>query len=207
MQFAAPSICLLAAEGFAAGIESLRSVRVRRVFLRAALASLVGFGVVPQAVSYLRPYRMVYDHESREFARRFWAEQAKDAQLACVDLDYGLGRTGTWLGRKSWYLCNQLIYSPQRSGRQCPAPHQISHRRPLRCVLFEEPLDSPRVQDWLGQMTSRFSLRGTRIYQAPATLIDGRSVTERWSVLDFVPLDSRPVEASAAVPASDRLTR
>ena len=174
MQWAAPSICLLAAEGLAWGVELIRSVRIRALVVGSVLATFVVIGVVPQVVSYAHPYRMVYDHEAREFARRFWVEQGRGARLVCADLDYGLAQGQTWLGRKSWYLCNQAIYSPQRNGREDPAAGEVSPSRPLRCVLFDQPLESPHVRDWLDRMASRFSLRETKEYPVKMTLIDGR---------------------------------
>ena len=80
MQFAAPSICLLAGLGAATAIESIRESRRRRLVLGIALAGLVVCGVVPQVVSSIHPYRMLYDQQAREFARRFWVEEPDRAR-------------------------------------------------------------------------------------------------------------------------------
>ena len=114
MQFAAPAISLLCGLGAAALLSHVQRQGVRRKILAAAILCLVVCGVVPQVVSSLRPYRMLYDQQVREFARRFWTEQAAGAELACVHLDFGVGRKSGWQGRKAWYLCNQMIYSPGR---------------------------------------------------------------------------------------------
>ena len=36
------------------------------------------------------PYRAIYDHQAREFARRFWPEQAEGAEVACLQWDFGI---------------------------------------------------------------------------------------------------------------------
>ena len=68
MQFAAPSICLLAGQGAAAAVESIASLRVRRSVIWLGLSGLVGCGIGSQVVSFLYPYRMLYDHQERQFA-------------------------------------------------------------------------------------------------------------------------------------------
>ena len=38
----------------------------------------------------VRPYRVAADLSAREFARRFWVEQGRDAELACLKSDLGV---------------------------------------------------------------------------------------------------------------------
>ncbi len=92
MQFAAPSICLLGGQGFASILERVRIPRIRRRFWQVAIGGLVACGVAPQVVSFLHPYRMLYDHQAREFARGFWASQARDADVVCYELDFAEDR-------------------------------------------------------------------------------------------------------------------
>ena len=117
--------------------------------LAAALVGLVASGVIPQVVSATVPYRMPYDRQAREFARRFWPEQGRDAELACAHLDFGIDPPGVWRGRQAWYLCNQAIYSPQRREHGWPRLGLVSADRPLRCVR----------RPYRGTETRRFAAR------------------------------------------------
>ncbi len=196
MQFVAPSICLLSGQGAAIALGWVRPPAPRRKVLVAAMVGLVVCGIVPQVVSSLLPYRMLYDHQSREFARWFWVNQARNAELACFDLDGGIERRGAWFGRKAWYLCNQMIYSPNRRGGSAGRDQKISTEHPLRCVVFEESPESPPVRDWRARMEKHLVLKETKVYQVPMTLGEGRPASEQWQVLEFVP---RPTESSEVI--------
>jgi hypothetical protein len=189
MQFAAPSICLLAGQGAAATLCSIprARARARRVVLGAGLLGLIVCGTVPQIVSFKHPYRMLYDHQEREFARRFWTEEAKGAKLACAHLDYGIDSPGSWQGRRAWYLCNQMIYSPSRHANPQADVHPISSDRPLRCVVHEESAESPNVRPWLARMQRRFMLQQVRTVDLNVTVGEGIPSTEHWRVFEFVP--------------------
>ncbi|HKM54338.1 MAG TPA: glycosyltransferase family 39 protein [Isosphaeraceae bacterium] len=192
MQYAAPSICLLCGLGAVTTLECLGNLRLRRNLLRLAVLGLVVCGIVPQVVSSRFPYRMVYDHQSREFARRFWVGQSSGADLNCAHLDYGVGMGQKWVGRKAWYLCNQMIYSPHRTGSARPSPRKPSLQRPLRCVLFDEPFESPAVKEWLEAMQSHLALNSRTVYQVPVTVGEGRPDIDRWEVLEFVARGNEP---------------
>jgi hypothetical protein len=187
MQFAAPSICLLAGKGAAAVVESITSVRIRRGVIWVALSSLVACGIGSQVVSFLYPYRMMYDHQEREFARSFWARQASDAKVACVHLDYGIDQSRSWHGRRAWYLCNQMIYSPARRPRRSSTGRQISTAHPLRCVVFDDCAASPAVQNWLTRMERSLTLRDTNTIAFQVTVGEGNPAKEYWRVFEFVP--------------------
>lgn len=187
MQFAAPAICLLSGQGTASLLSRLQRPRLRRGILAVMIVGLVACGVAPQVVSSLQPYRMLYDHQVREFARKFWTEQSADVDIRCAELDYGIGRESGWQGKKAWYLCNQVIYSPGRRPDAVAGGRKVSAGRPLRCVLFGESEESARVRDWLAQMELELDLKEARVYQVPVTLVNGDSATEEWRVFDFVP--------------------
>ena len=138
MQFVAPSICLLSGHGAALTLAWFRPLKMRRRLLWAGMLGLVACGLVPQVVSSLVPYRMLYDHQSREFARWFWSKQGENAELVCFDLDVSLDRRGTWLGRKAWHLCNRMIYSPNRLRAGHVRDQEVSIDHPLRCVVYDE---------------------------------------------------------------------
>jgi hypothetical protein len=187
-QFAAPAVCLLSAAGAGAAIERIRSAGRRRRVVALVAAGLVVCGVVPQGVSWKTPYRMPRDREEREFARRFWPEQALDAELACAHLDFGIDPPGGWRGRKAWYLCNQAVYSPQRREHGGPRLDRVSADRPLRCVVFDEDPDAPAVRDWLGRMRGDYDLRSVKTRETLVTLGDSnRRAPERWRVYEFIP--------------------
>jgi hypothetical protein len=187
MQFMAPSICILAGLGAAAAVERIRRPRPRRAVLATGLAGLVVCGVVPQVVSSMHPYRMIYDHQQREFARRFWPSEAARGPLACAHIDFGLDPAGGWQGRKAWYLCNQMIYSPQRRKGRVVEGQQPAGDSPLRCVVFEERMDSPRLRAWLDAMQESYELVDVQTHDLPVTMSEGIPMVERWRVFEFVP--------------------
>ena len=204
MQFVAPSICLLSGQGAAIVLGWVRPPTLRRKLLLTGMLGLVVCGIVPQVVSSLFPYRMLYDHQSREFARWFWVKQAEDAKLACVDLDCGIDRRGTWFGRKAWYLCNQMIYSPDRRSAIPGRDREISMDRPLRYILFEESPENPSVRDWQARMERNLVLKGSKVYHIPVTLGEGRPATEEWRILEFVPRPAGTLEMVAVQQPADR---
>jgi hypothetical protein len=190
MQFAAPGICILAGLGAAAGVEWIRGPRLRRAVIATGLGGLVACGVVPQVVSSTHPYRMIYDHQQREFARRFWPREAARGPLACAHLDFGLDPSRGWQGRKAWYLCNQMIYSPtRRMGRVAEVPRPVGDS-PLRCVAFDEKLDSPRIRAWLEAMREGYELVGVENHDLQVNLGEGIPAVERWRVFEFLPRGS-----------------
>jgi hypothetical protein len=187
MQFAAPGICLLAGQGAASAVALIPNLRVRRSVLRAGLTGLVACGIVPQVVSFMHPYRMLYDHQEREFARAFWPREAKGAQLACAYLDFGLDQAGSWQGRRAWFLCNQMIYSPSRRATKPPSGRLISAFYPLRCVVLEESAASSAVRKWLAWMERTLTLRDSKTVALQVTVGEGIPATEYWKIFEFVP--------------------
>jgi hypothetical protein len=206
MQFAAPSICLLAGRGAATALGWIPAVRVRRAVLKAGLLGLIACGTVPQIISSTHPYRMLYDHQEREFARRFWVEQSRDAELACAHLDYGVDSPGRWQGRKAWYLCNQMIYSPRRAGGFSTG-EKVSADHPLRCVVYEDSPESPGVQNWLEKMRANYRLRDVKTIDVGVTVGEGKPATEHWRVFEFVPQADRPIETIAGRGGGDMQCR
>jgi hypothetical protein len=197
MQFMAPSICILAGLGSAAAVERIRGPRPRRALLATGLAGLIACGIVPQVVSSMHPYRMIYDHQQREFARRFWPREAAGGPLACAHIDFGLDPAGGWQGRKAWYLCNQMIYSPtRRKGRV--EGQRPSGETPLRWVVFEERMDSPRLRAWLDAMQESYELVDVQTHDLPVTLGEGIPVVEHWRVFEFMPQGSGGSRVMAA---------
>ncbi|MGC8644015.1 MAG: hypothetical protein ACP5XB_29500, partial [Isosphaeraceae bacterium] len=207
MQFAAPSICLLSGLGGTSVVARIQRPRPRGMILGVLFVCLVAAGVAPQVVSSLKPYRMLYDHQVREFARRFWTEQSVNADVACSYLDYGVGRGRGWQGKRAWYLCNQMIYSRSRRHDPVSRNHQFSADRSLRCVLFGEPQDGPAIREWLARLKADLDLKETKVYEVPVTLVDGGSAIEYWRVFEFVPCGPEPVPAIARQAGGERTHR
>jgi hypothetical protein len=207
MQFVAPSICLLSGHGAALTLAWFRPLKMRRRLLWAGMLGLVACGLVPQVVSSLVPYRMLYDHQSREFARWFWSKQGENAELVCFDLDVSLDRRGTWLGRKAWHLCNRMIYSPNRLRAGHVRDQEVSIDHPLRCVVYDERPEDPLVRDWQAQIERNLVLKEAKSYQVSMTLGEGRSTTENWLVLDYVPRPAGSAEMTSVRQLADRQRR
>ena len=134
---------------------------------------------------------MLYDHQERQFARSFWAQEARGAEVACAHLDYGLDQAGSWQGHRAWYLCNQMIYSPARRARKSSSGNAISAVHPLRCVVFDDSDASPAVRDWLTRMERSLRLRDTKTIASSGHRRRGYPATEHWRVFEFVPRSGR----------------
>lgn len=187
-QYAAPAICLLAGAGAWAVWELIRPEGRRNRVLVGMLAALVVCGIVPQIVSWRVPYRMVLDQESREFARRFWPELARDAEVACAHLDFHLDDPGRWQGARAWHLCNQAIYSPQRRRFGGPRLDRVSADRPLRCVVFQGEPDDSNVAAWLARMRVDYRLQSIKTVEVPAAVgSDDAAVLETPRIYEFIP--------------------
>jgi hypothetical protein len=197
MQYAAPAICLLAGRGGAVALGCVPKVELRGKLLAGCMVGLVLCGAVPQVVSWVIPYRMSYDHEARQFARRFWPEQANGAVLRCVDLDFGVLPQNGWQGRKAWYLCNQMIYSPARRRSYRIDDREITAEHPLRCVLFNESEHHPAVREWLGRMSTIVRPSQVTVFEVPVTVGGGKPVIETWRMFEFVPRGDSPIPAVA----------
>ena len=133
MQYAAPSLCLLAGLGAAAALGRVRRPGLRRRAVRLAVAGLVVIGVAPLVGDLSHPYRSVHADRARRFARSFWPMLADGAEVACARWDYGVGSWNSIHLDRPVYLCNQAIYGPNRRPGAVPGPVSATH--PLRCVL------------------------------------------------------------------------
>ncbi len=126
---------------------------------------LVAVGVITLSRDLLHPYKTVYDDQTRDFARWFWPEQERDADLACCirDLDIGLDRKYACHSNVAVYLCNQAIYARHRCA---PPPLEVSsgaEKRPLRCVTYGERLEGlPEFAQWLAHTQPHYELRGSQ---------------------------------------------
>jgi hypothetical protein len=188
MQFVAPAICILAGLGSARLLQAIPWRRARSGLSSLAVLLLAGFGLVSLAGDVARPYRFLYDHQSREFARRFWSDQSREAELACLRGDFGIRDRRSKNLRTAVYLCNQWIYSPQRRHGGGPHWDAVRRDRPLRCVLYQETSpDHPEVVAWLERMRQWFDLRRTDRVIIDTGGARAGPKAERLIVFEFVP--------------------
>ncbi len=183
-QHLAPSICLLAGLGLSALIGRIHSPARQRRVGRLLAIGLAGAGVLPWLGEMRHPYRSEYEQQAREFARRFWPEQAKTAELACLRWD---SDALPWVSANldtAVYLCNQAIYSPQRRNQNGPRWNKISHDHPLRYIAFDsQTIDNSDLADWRHAMATRFDLRSVESIPLNRASLGG----ERIRIFEFVP--------------------
>jgi hypothetical protein len=207
VQYLAPSICLTAGLGMAALAARIRRPRLAARVPRILLGGMVALGAGLIAKDLVMPYRVFKDVTAREFARTFWAEQARDADLACAKVDLGVEiDPHSWeAGMSAVYLFHQRLYSPRhRAGMPFqPKPESWSEARPLRLVLYGDySEDDPNMQAWLIAMSRGYELRAAREY-----VVDPGPTKESWlrdalGVFDFVP--RRGAKVSGAVEGGGR---
>ena len=187
-QYLAPAICLMAGLGLSTVLRWLPRAIAPATALRVATVTLAVAGVVLLAEDLRHPYRAIYDHQAREFARRFWPEQAEGAELACVQWDFGIHRRHAAVTRTALYLCNQHIYSPVRKRAGGPRLTLVTQERPLRCVCFDDVhLTSPEVAAWLESMHETYNLRRRLDLVVPTTGLDMKPWDDHVVVFEFQP--------------------
>ena len=190
-QFEGPMICLLAGHGLAWAIGRLRSPGSYR---RAAVVCLVAFGAIgfgSIVADIVRPAKSREDLRAREFARWFWRDAGRDAEVACARTDLGLDFEGGPIhyGRSADYLCYQAIFSSRHSRRAPLDWAKVSVARPLRCVLYDGvPADSTLFAGWMDRMSRHYRLTRTETYRVNAGICPkGVSSEDHIAVLEFVP--------------------
>jgi hypothetical protein len=192
MQFIAPAICLLAGVGGATALAAFRKPARRSLAVGCAAAALVVIGAGAAVRDAARPHHTAYDRDSAAFARWFWAECSRGAEIACVSTDLGheLGG-GRWRLHAANYRCNQRLFSPShRAGPRLPDWSRIAEDHPLRCVVFsraEHPPAQPALAAWLDEMRADFWL----VDSARHTVNSGvEGYAEVYEVYEFAPRTS-----------------
>jgi hypothetical protein len=187
MQYAAPALCLLIGLGASRVLDVLGRFVSRKRLLRWACLVLVVIGIAPQVAGFLRPYRAYQAEASRRFARQFWSEVSRGAEVACLRWDYGVADWDSIQLGIAVSLCNQAIYSPGRIDGS-PRLDRVSTNHPLRCVLGVAPeQEPPRVAKWLEAMRARYDLRSRRTIRLPISEPGRLEEFERYEVFEFVP--------------------
>ena len=187
-QYLAPAICLMAGLGLSTVLECFPRTVARVAALRVAIITLAVAGLALLEEDIRHPYRALYDHQVREFARRFWPEQARGSDLACLQWDFGIYRRHAAGTRTALYLCNQHIYSPIRIRGGGPRLTLVTQERPFRCICFDElNFKSPETTAWLGSMNEKYKLRGQLDLVVPTMGLDMKPWNDHVYVFDFEP--------------------
>jgi hypothetical protein len=198
MQYAAPGLCLLIGLGFSRGLEWVRGRVGSDRPIRLACLGLLVVGVCPLVEGFRHPYRAYQAEAARRFARGFWSEVGRGAEVACLRWDYGVGEWDSVRLGIAVSLCNQAIYSPSRRAGG-PNWDAVSSSRPLRCVLgVEGEAEEPRVADWLREMAEHYRLTGRRSIPVDISEPGRPPRLERYEVFEFVPKveDAQSVKGS-----------
>jgi hypothetical protein len=187
MQYAAPGLCLLIGLGFSMGLDRLRALLGSDRPLRLACAGLILVGVAPLVEGFRHPYRAYQAEAARRFAREFWPEVGRGAEVACLRWDYGVAEWDSVRLGIAVSLCNQAIYSPSRRAGG-PRWDAVSAVRPLRCVLWvEAEADEPRVECWLREMAEQYRLTRRELIPVKTSEPGRPPRLERYEVFEFVP--------------------
>jgi len=197
MQFVAPMACLLSGLGMTMALATLGHIywRHRAIVIYCTLLGILGMSSL--ARDLVHPYKTIYDLQAREFARWFWAENARDAELVCVKRDLGeIFTPMMWeFDRSAVYQCNQAIYSRRHKSGHAPELDAISSQHPLRCVLYNEnPVENPKFVAWLDEMQSTYQLREVRQFEVNSEA-DRPGYVDTYVVYEFVPKDGPIVVA------------
>ena len=134
------SICLLAGLGAAALLASSAILGVGCGFFAWSCSCSRRSGVIPLAAEAFHPYRSIHAQRARQFARRFWPEFVRRCRAGLPAVGPRMGEWDSTNLNVAVYLCNQMIYSPQRRERREFGWRPVSANCPLRCVL---PLSDP----------------------------------------------------------------
>ncbi len=199
MQFEGPMVCLLAGSGLAGMIGRFRRPAIYRKLVLSIVAAFVAIGAGSIMAGLVNPYRSIMDQRAREFARWFWTEAGRDAELACVRVDLGLDFEGgpNHDGRSANYLTYQKIFSARHHSGKPLEWSKISAAHPLRCVLYDGvPIDSALFEAWMGRMVRYFRLSRVETYRVNSGETP-RSVPseDHFTILEFAPI-SAPIDPS-----------
>ncbi len=199
MLYAAPSICLLMGLGLTKFLGCVRRCKIQRMALPAILACLALLGGCLMLRDLVKPYRVVDDLRTREFARWFWTEHGS-GEMACLKSDLGLSfRPRLWrTGMSAVYLFHQRMFSERHRERR-PVnldPAGYSEQRPLRLVAFDQlPAGISAFDRWLEAQECVFRVTRTATYLIQPGKPEEPWLRDAYVVLDLVPRP--PVRAMA----------
>ena len=191
MQYVAPAIILMAGLGASVLLSRLTRPRWRDRASRVILFGLLAIGLGMMAWDVTHPYKTLADQSSRDFARRFWSEEAVGAEWLCARADLRLALNPlVWQGdRAALYLCHQAIFADRRRAGTPPRLDRVSASHPLRVVVFGEvPSDRAVVARWIGENSDRYQLISRRERVLNKGLVRGKATAEdRYVVYELIP--------------------
>ena len=191
MQYVAPAILLMAGLGAAVLLARLPGPHWRQPVSLLIMGTIFIVGIGMMAWDAAHPYKILYDHTSRDFARQFWRGESAGAELICAKTDLRLPLDSlAWQGnRAASYLCYQKIYYDRFRANRRPRYDLVSESHPLRVVVFQEtPGDRSTVSEWIAKHGDRFELRGRRERTVNSGVVLGRlKFEERYVVYEFAP--------------------
>jgi hypothetical protein len=204
MQFVAPAICLLGGLGAALLLRATPWSRLRPWLVGAVMFLLAFLALEHLNQDAVRqPYCFRSDLQAREFARRFWPSLARDAEVACGRLDFGIINHASLNLWTALHVCNQRIYLPGRGRSDGPRWDSITPDHPLCCVLYHEmPPEIPEVTAWMARMLSRFEVRRSEWVELDLSGASSGPRRERWLVIEFVPKADRRLAEIASPPGA-----
>lgn len=206
MQYVAPSIVVMAGLGAAVLLARLPSPAWREQAPQWVFGGMLMIGIGILCWDVTHPYKTRLDQSSREFARRFWAEESVGAELLCARTDLHLPLDVlAWRGdRAAVYLCHQAIYSARHRTKASPQLDRISETHPLRVVVFGEVAgDAPTLARWMRENAGRYQLRSRRERVLNKGLRRGKATAEdRYVIYEFGPREAVP--SLSATPAHSR---
>ncbi len=190
-QYLVPSIILVSALGGAAILAQAQGRRLAKHSLTISLMLLAAIGVTLIGRDLVCPYREKSDLVTRNFARWFWSEKGRDADLLCVKNDLGFSfRPELWqIGMSAVYLCNQRMFSrPQATKDTLDRVSHASIGRPVRLVFFDEiPEGNLLFERWIGNLRQSYKVGPVRDF-----LISPSKPDERWLQDRYLFVDLRP---------------
>ena len=187
MQYAAPGLCLTIGLGFSVVLDRARAWSGRDRLLIAGGLGLVLVGIVPQVEGFVHPYRAYQAEAARQFARKFWPEVGRGAEVSCLRWDEGVAEWDSIHLGVAVMLCNQAMDSPsRRSGG--PDWGAVSATHPIRCVLgVASEADAARISAWLERMRDDYLLNRRERIDVETNEPGRPARPEHFDVFEFIP--------------------
>jgi hypothetical protein len=192
MQYLVPSICLLAGLGGALWLVRLQSPAWGRRSVYGCVALLALLGIYYIGSDLVRPYRVYEDYKSRQFARWFWSESNRGADLLCVKKDLGLVfQPILWkTGMSAVYLYHQKLYKRRAEMELADRSSVKLPTRALRLVFFDNvPEGKPLYDKWLTRVSNSHRIGRRWEFVVNPSRPDDLGERDRYAVLELIPVE------------------
>jgi hypothetical protein len=188
-QHLAPMFCLMTGLGGAVVLRALPRPRDASRGLALAVIGLAGLGVGSVVRDRATPYRSDFEHQAREFARWFWIEKGRGAELACSRSEFGVIEPRPLHFTTALYVCYREICRP-RPPEGGPRLGDVTGDHPFRCVVFDEfPLANPSFVALKDVVCATLPLRSVEKYVIESETAPGRQVV---TLFEFAPPTAHP---------------